>query len=454
MLELTCSGPAGSVARRLAVTVTPAGTPAALPLKVSADGVHLADSVGTPFLLNGDAAWSLIGSLTKEDAGRYLADRRARGFNTILVNLVEHKFLTHPPRNAYGDEPFLRPGDFSTPNDAYFAHADWVIQRAADNGILVLLVPAYLGTGGSDEGWYHEMTQSGAAKMRLYGEFLGRRYRDFRNILWVHGGDWNPPEKRLVQAVAQGIRQFEPDSLATVHINRDSTAEEIWGGESWLNVNAIYTWGSVYDTARDALHHSQRLPFILIESKYEGEPEGSAQRARAQAYQAMLTGAAGHVFGNSPIWHFNGPGLFRDAVDWQQALAGPGSTSMTHLKQLLTSLRWWTLEPDTGGRLVTGRTGSGLDRIAAATAADGSFALVYFPSARESTISLQRLSGPKIEGVWFDPATGGAQAALLTSKLSPGTLTIRTPDANAGGSRDWVLILTSTSAGAEIRTGQ
>ncbi len=64
-------------------------------------------------------------------------DRHARGFNTVLVNLIEHKFATNPPRNAYDDVPFLTPGDFSTPNESYFAHADYVIAQAEQRGMLV-----------------------------------------------------------------------------------------------------------------------------------------------------------------------------------------------------------------------------------------------------------------------------------------------------------------------------
>ena len=32
----------------------------------------------------------------------------------------------------------LRPGDFSTPNEKYFEHADWVIKKAEEKGFQVL----------------------------------------------------------------------------------------------------------------------------------------------------------------------------------------------------------------------------------------------------------------------------------------------------------------------------
>ena len=75
----------------------------------------MVDAVGKPFLIQGDTAWSLIAQLTREDADLYLEDRRARGFNTILVSLIEAKFATNAPANAYGQPPFLKPGPTTLP---------------------------------------------------------------------------------------------------------------------------------------------------------------------------------------------------------------------------------------------------------------------------------------------------------------------------------------------------
>src|ERR1019366_4601467 len=46
------------------------------------------------------APWSLISGLTKDEAELYLEDRRRKGFNSLIVNLIEHKF--HGPVNRYG----------------------------------------------------------------------------------------------------------------------------------------------------------------------------------------------------------------------------------------------------------------------------------------------------------------------------------------------------------------
>src|SRR5205085_7030729 len=73
------------------------------PVRVGPNHRHLVDQNGAPFLVQGDAPWSLISGLTRDEAELYLEHRRAQGFNSIMVNLIEHKF--RGPVNRYGDGP-------------------------------------------------------------------------------------------------------------------------------------------------------------------------------------------------------------------------------------------------------------------------------------------------------------------------------------------------------------
>jgi hypothetical protein len=116
-------------------------------MALSADKTHLINTfTNKPVFITGEAAWSLIAEPSDADVETYLADRAARGFNGIIVNLIEHQYADHAPADFYGDAPFSG-ASFSTPNEAYFAHADHVISRAAAHGITVFLFPVYLGYG-------------------------------------------------------------------------------------------------------------------------------------------------------------------------------------------------------------------------------------------------------------------------------------------------------------------
>ena len=144
---------------------------AQFPLKVSSDNRYLEDQAGTPFLANGTSSWALIVGLTKAEAEQYLEDRRVRGFNTVMVMLLARHPQTHGPANMDGEIPFLPADDFSQPNELYFQHVDWVINKATEKGMLVLLAPAYLGYDCGGEGWCQQMKATSPADLRTYGNF-------------------------------------------------------------------------------------------------------------------------------------------------------------------------------------------------------------------------------------------------------------------------------------------
>ena len=71
---------------------------------------YLVDQQDRPFLVHGDTAWSMMTAATKEEAEEYLVNRRLKGFNSTIVDLIEHKF--NGPVNRDGEGPFQVPGDF------------------------------------------------------------------------------------------------------------------------------------------------------------------------------------------------------------------------------------------------------------------------------------------------------------------------------------------------------
>lgn len=415
---------------------------AAFPLSVSSDRSHLLDSQGRPMLIVGDAAWSLMAQLRKEDVELYLEDRKARGFNALLVNLVEHRFSSNPPANAYGERPFVDGAAFEDPNAAYFDHVDWVLRRAESLGFVVFLTPAYLGAGGSAEGWYAEMREAGPERLHKYGLYLGRRFGALKNIMWTLGGDDDPADPSLVSAIAEGIREVEPGALQTVHPRWETVTAAAWADASWLDIDTVYTYGDVFEKVTSQKKDQFNLPIIMMESGYENERGMTGQTLREAAYGAIMAGAAGYVFGNNPIWHFSSGGLYDAPREWKDELSGAGSVSMSHMRALFEPLDWWSLANDADGALCGWRTR--IDRVKCATARDGGFAVAYAPRGGAVRLKTDKLAEGPICATWYDPSNGDRYPAS-GSALVHGEDFIAEPPRklNARGSHDWVLLLSA-----------
>jgi hypothetical protein len=421
----------------LAGRVMPAGAEARFPLRIAASGTYLEDADGKPFLITGDAAWSLIADLPPEDADLYIADRKARGFNTILVSLIEHEFARNAPNNAAGIAPFLAPGDFARPNDRYFADAEHVLDAARRAGMLVLLAPAYAGANGGPQGWYTKMTAAGPDALRAYGRYLGKRYARYPNIIWVQGGDYDPPDRALVDALAKGIAEVAPGALQTVHGNRDSATAAYWPDAKWLSIDTVYTYDDVAAAVQGRYRAGPHRPFFLIEARYEGEHGVKTEEIRKIAYGALLSGASGQVFGNNPVWHFGGPALYDTPAGWRKSLDSEGAKSIGHLATLFQRFDWWKLKPD-DGRFVRHVEGTPSATVLSAVAGDGTFAVAYIQGAVALDLDPTVMAAASGAVEWYDPSTGALAVAEPEADLRRLVVPTSSKVSDAG---DWLVVL-------------
>ena len=151
-LLMSCGGGGGKE------SAPPLGIPYNYPLTVTPTARHVVDQSAKPFLLVGDAAWSLFAALSDSDAEFYLENRKQHGFTAVLANLLEKKYAPNAPANFYGFTPFTgKP--FTTPREDYFAHVDTIVKLAAEKGIAVFIFPLFLGyqCGSEDGGWCGEV---------------------------------------------------------------------------------------------------------------------------------------------------------------------------------------------------------------------------------------------------------------------------------------------------------
>jgi hypothetical protein len=404
---------------------------AAFPLAIGPTGRYLVDRRGVPFLIHGDTPWSLTHNLTFEEAVRYLTVRRAQGFNTLMVSVPDaydpDGGKTYSP-DRYGQQPFVG-DDITQPNEAYWAHVDRVLAEVEKRGFLLLLVPAYLGA--DKDGYVDFLKKAGPPRCREYGLWLGKRYRALSNLLWVHGGDRNPWDVRdEVRALAQAIREVDEHHLHTAHWANGTAAFDYFGDEGWLDLNTSYTYGPVAWRILADREGQPPRPTFLIETHYENDFGGkTADDVRAYPYRAILSGAAGHLFGNKPLWYC-GRG-------WEQALDSPGARYMTHVIALFRSRPWYELQPDHRHQFVVeGHWESGADDgVQAAVTRDRTTLVAYLPAARKTVrVDLDQLLGRRLQAHWFDPRTGDATAIDTLARSGSHVFT-------APGDGDWVLVL-------------
>jgi len=406
-------------------------SPTKYPLKISDNKRFLVDQNGSPFLLQGEAAWSLIARATREEVETYLKNRSEKGFNTVLVNVLEHWFSEKPPENLYGDEPFMTPGNFATPNEKYFEHVGWVINKAAEYNIQLLLAPMYLGYPGTDEGWFNEILAASLQECLQYGEYLGKRYANFDNILWSIGADRNPTAPGLLERldlIALGIKQHDRRHLMTAQCEPENSSMDQFSTGGWVDINAVYTYGIVHRKLTIEYNRKPAMPIFLIESTYEGEHNSSPVQIRRQAYWSVLCGGFGHVFGSYPV--------DVSAKGWMSSLETAGAFSMMHFGKLLGSRKWYQLITDQKHQVVTEGLGEfrGLDYLAAAFSEDMSSLVVYMPSARSITVDHGKLKAMKLRAQWYNPSVG---EFIDTGEFSTKGQVKHSPPKDG----DWVFIL-------------
>jgi hypothetical protein len=426
----------------------------------------LVDQRGTPFLIKGEAAWLALVNLTEAEQERYLLDRSAKGFNLVEVMLTNHNYTKSPtpPANRAGVQPFLTAGDFSTPNDAYFARVAGFVDRAASAGIVVLITPNFLGFDGDHEGWWKEtnFATNTRAVCAAFGRYVGARFKDKKNVLWLAGGDFAPPAASEGEArhweVMSGIRASGASQLWTGHWNLKhqgglSTDEERF--RDTMSLNGVYQYANPYKYTARAFDVRPPRPVYLLESTYE-HPTSNTQPFRKAWWWNMLSGGTGILWGNTFLWTAESlRGTY--AIDygdvdhvvssWEAELESPGTYEILHLHAFFEALPWHRLVPagPSSGlpKLVTSGQGSGQKHIAAAATPEGDLLVVYVPptgaDSREFALDLSRMKGPG-RARWYDPAAG---AWITVSQSLPNArdVPVRTPGPNRSGTNDWALVV-------------
>ena len=406
---------------------------------------------GKPFFWMGDTAWELFHRLNRQDADRYLKHRSEQGFTVIqAVALAEFDGLNTP--NAYGEKPLVG-NDPEKPNEKYFEHVDYVIDKAASYNLNIALLPTW-GDKIDKDKWGIGPLVFNEKNAAIYATWLANRYKNRNNIIWILGGDRNPRNEHDVaiwHAMGEAImKATDNKALITYHCQPNEQGSAEWfRNEPWFGFNMFQNGHcrdvANYDKILNSYNSKPTRPVIDGEPLYEDHPvcfnvqdlgTSSAYDVRKYAYLDLFAGAFGHTYGCHDIWQMYSPareGINGPHYYWTVAMDLPGATQMKYVRKLIESHPLLDRVPDQSVILENNNTP--MQRIQATRGKD--YLFVYTAEGKPFTVVLDKIEAAKLKAYWYDPRNGKTTNAGEFSNTSEKLFT----PPNSGYGHDWVLIV-------------
>ncbi len=427
-------------------------------LQVSPNGRFLVTENGEPFFWLGDTAWELFHRCTKEEAVTYLKKRKSQGFNVIQAVALAELDGLHTP-NAYGELPLIDANP-ATPNPRYFDQMEDIILVAAELNMYIALLPTW-GDKLFKAGWGIGPEIFTVENAYHYGKWIGNRYRNQENIIWIIGGDRHPREgtedvdiwRSMAEGVAEGFGGHQKTLMSFHPQPKENGGSSTWFHEdNWLDFNMHQT-GHCPGNSYLNITHDYELPLVKPvldgEPMYEDHPVcfnakekgySLARDIRRIMYWNVFAGACGQTYGCHDIWQMydldktsiNGP-----LRPWHEALELPAANQVVHLKNLMLSRPYLTRIPDQS--LIVTPQSDGTDYVIATRDENGAYAMVYFPTGKEVELDLSPLRGKKFRSWWYDVRTGTSWKGMTLNKKH--RMMVNPPSQGAG--QDWVLVVDS-----------
>lgn len=423
-------------------------------LKISKENRYIEHEDGTPFLWIGCTAWGMTEWLNREDVDLYLDDRKAKGMNVVQLCLFWGKRVDYPTKftanapNPYGHKAFLEVDGFpdasqpaiieggspEEPND-YWDHVDYCLGAIKKRGMYAAVLPFWGRRYVNATHKNQSLKVFTKDNIFIYGEFLGKRYGNEPNIIWVnggdvkadHGGNFLPEYRLLAEGLIKGITsknvawneksELWDAALMTYHPDGSPmiNSSARFHNDPWLDFNMIetYIWhDSIAASVRQDFNIIPVKPTVLGEGHYEGYTNRHLAQAiniRRQAHQTFFAGAAGFTYGGGFDEEGNGP-LFSPSNNWKPLLEWEGAGQLIHLRGFLEKNNWWEWEtvPE---MILEGRGKGELEKLVVRR---GKSIYVYFPD--NSACKLKIEEPRKVS--WYNPKNGKIVDEVLNQNIS------------------------------------
>lgn len=423
------------------------------PIQIHKNQKYFTDPEGKPFFWLADTAWELFHRLDFEETEYYLDTRKSQGFNVVQAVVLSELDGINTP-NAFGEKPFKDLQNWEY-NDPYFVHVDKVLELASKKGIYIALLPTW-GDKLFKNSWGIGPEIFTPETAFNYGLWIGNRYKNQENVVWILGGDRNPRENSkdvlVWNEMARGIKSSGAQQLISFHPQPSSPggSSNWFHQESWLSFNMHQTGHCPNQPTYQKILHDLSLspskPSIDGEPMYEEHPKcfnakelgySEATDIRRIMYWNVFAGAAGQTYGCHAVWQMFD--LDKTPVNaplkpWNISLDLEIANQVKHLKTLILSRNYFERKNDQ--TLIKEIQEDDEDFVIASKSEKGEYAMLYFPTGKQITIDLSSLSGSNFEANWYDPRTG----VSFGSWEFRGNELRAIPPSNERGN-DWVLII-------------
>lgn len=402
-------------------------------LKIDKSKRFLVRADGSPFVWIGDTFW-LFSKLSREQRLQLLDDRQSKGFNVVMI------------RVGMGNETVAEPLGFQgnlEPIESHFQEIDHLVAEANRRGMYVAIAT----------GWWQIVRDFDAEALYKFGRFIGDRYKDNDNIIWLGAGESGGHHRKQIldpdklKSLVRGIRDGDTgNKLLTLHadfqrgtslVDLDNLIDfENWQTSQWCCPTDLPRKDERNWTVWEAIAYDYQQfptkPTFDAEAWYEktnlgGGTPATPYNIRRRAYFTIFAGGFGHSYGGGGVW---------DATaNFSQALEYEGATQIGYLSQLLQALGSDFLKLRPSQSMIVSGQSSNYDRhIQATSANDGSYALVYTAGSENFALDLSQLTAESVSVIWFNPRN---KALSNESTVTRGTkVNFTTP-----GKGDWVLVL-------------
>jgi hypothetical protein len=430
-------------------------------LKVSANGRFLTAG-GKPFFWLGDTGWLLLAKMNRDEAEKYLENRKGKGFNVIQVMLLHTLSVVDADGDSalIGKNPAtpklspMKPGNGAS-NGGYWENLDFVADLAASKGIYLALVPIW---GPNVRAGLINREQA-----ETYARFLANRYKNQPNIVWVNGGDVRGDDSiKIWNTIGNTLKKWDPNHLITFHPFGRTQSSKWFHQEAWLDFNMFQSGHRSYEqdtSANDLKYGEDNWRYLLADYKkspakptldgepsYEGIPHGlhdtlqprwTDSDLRRYAYWSVFSGACGFTYGNNSVMQMHKKsektGSYGARESWEDAVNAPGAGQMFYLKNLMQKYHFQELVP---AQQVLGDQGERYNHLTALRGKSG--LLVYTFNGRTISLKSGQLPGNLYKIQWYSPRNG---QYLDGGKVKKENLNLLTPPGKPGKGNDWVLIL-------------